>query len=137
MSLRSMTFPPYLKQKTFLMLLQTTGNVSPLNGDTKAMIQIHQVTLMCFSFSEGGMKIKWVDNTHALGIFSNQLAGIVFFVFVSFYMLRIIKHCLMTFNLILFSYTGTFYWTSTIEDPYSARGEWESKVESSQTSRYK
>ncbi|XP_056323471.1 R3H and coiled-coil domain-containing protein 1, partial [Danio aesculapii] len=26
-------------------------------------------------YSEGGMKIKWVDNTHALGIFSNQLAA--------------------------------------------------------------
>uniref|UniRef100_A0A673H0C1 R3H and coiled-coil domain-containing protein 1-like n=1 Tax=Sinocyclocheilus rhinocerous TaxID=307959 RepID=A0A673H0C1_9TELE len=25
--------------------------------------------------SEGGMKIKWVDNTHALGVFSSQLAA--------------------------------------------------------------
>lgn len=27
-------------------------------------------------YSEGGMKIKWVDNTHALGIFSSVSAGI-------------------------------------------------------------
>lgn len=27
-------------------------------------------------YSEGGMKIKWVDNTHALGIFSSASAGI-------------------------------------------------------------
>lgn len=26
-------------------------------------------------YSEGGMKVKWVDNNHALGIFSNQLAA--------------------------------------------------------------
>ncbi|XP_028261957.1 R3H and coiled-coil domain-containing protein 1 [Parambassis ranga] len=27
-------------------------------------------------YSEGGMKIKWVDNTHALGVFSNELAAV-------------------------------------------------------------
>ena len=26
-------------------------------------------------FSDGGMKIKWVDNTHALGVFSSEAAG--------------------------------------------------------------
>uniref|UniRef100_A0A8C6WUT1 R3H domain-containing protein n=1 Tax=Neogobius melanostomus TaxID=47308 RepID=A0A8C6WUT1_9GOBI len=29
-----------------------------------------------FLFSDGGMKIKWVDNTHALGIFSCQAAAL-------------------------------------------------------------
>lgn len=28
-----------------------------------------------FPVSEGGMRIKWVDNTHALGVFSNESAG--------------------------------------------------------------
>uniref|UniRef100_A0A8D3A867 R3H domain-containing protein n=1 Tax=Scophthalmus maximus TaxID=52904 RepID=A0A8D3A867_SCOMX len=27
-------------------------------------------------YSDGGMKIKWVDNTHALGVFSNESEGI-------------------------------------------------------------
>lgn len=31
---------------------------------------------MCFVLvSDGGLKIKWVDNTHALGIFSSEAAG--------------------------------------------------------------
>lgn len=25
--------------------------------------------------SDGGMKIKWVDDTHALGVFSTEAAG--------------------------------------------------------------
>lgn len=33
----------------------------------------HICSLMCFS--DGGMKIKWVDNTHALGVFSSESAG--------------------------------------------------------------
>uniref|UniRef100_A0A7N8WKD0 R3H domain and coiled-coil containing 1 n=1 Tax=Mastacembelus armatus TaxID=205130 RepID=A0A7N8WKD0_9TELE len=28
-------------------------------------------------YSDGGMKIKWVDNTHALGVFSSESAGFV------------------------------------------------------------
>lgn len=33
--------------------------------------------LKCFPVcrSDGGMKIEWVDNTHALGVFSNEMAG--------------------------------------------------------------
>ena len=34
--------------------------------------------LKCFPVccSDGGMKIEWVDDTHALGVFSSETAGI-------------------------------------------------------------
>lgn len=36
--------------------------------------------LKCFPvcLSDGGMKIKWVDNTRALGVFSSEAAGKIF-----------------------------------------------------------
>jgi len=35
------------------------------------------ITLLSFHFSESGFKIQWVDDTHALGIFSSLSAGSV------------------------------------------------------------
>ena len=35
------------------------------------------VILLSFHFSESGFKIQWVDDTHALGIFSSLSAGSV------------------------------------------------------------
>lgn len=33
------------------------------------------ILLLSFHFSESGFKIQWVDDTHALGIFSSLSAG--------------------------------------------------------------
>lgn len=34
-----------------------------------------------FLYSEGGLKIMWVDNTHAMGVFSSESAGMFFLSF--------------------------------------------------------
>lgn len=45
----------------------------------KSYTNVHdfKLVLNCFSpsFSDGGMKIKWVDDTHALGVFASESAG--------------------------------------------------------------
>lgn len=43
--------------------------------DFPAIFKTEDILDAFADYSEGGMKIKWVDNTHALGIFSNQLAA--------------------------------------------------------------
>ncbi|XP_051541698.1 R3H and coiled-coil domain-containing protein 1-like isoform X1 [Myxocyprinus asiaticus] len=43
--------------------------------DFPAMFKTDDLLDAFASCSEGGMKIKWVDNTHALGIFSSQSAA--------------------------------------------------------------
>uniref|UniRef100_A0A8C2I018 R3H domain and coiled-coil containing 1 n=1 Tax=Cyprinus carpio TaxID=7962 RepID=A0A8C2I018_CYPCA len=43
--------------------------------DFPAMFKTDDLLDAFADYSEGGMKIKWVDNTHALGVFSSQLAA--------------------------------------------------------------
>ncbi|XP_051541702.1 R3H and coiled-coil domain-containing protein 1-like isoform X2 [Myxocyprinus asiaticus] len=45
--------------------------------DFPAMFKTDDLLDAFASCSEGGMKIKWVDNTHALGIFSSQSAEFI------------------------------------------------------------
>ncbi|XP_012772901.1 R3H and coiled-coil domain-containing protein 1 [Maylandia zebra] len=60
-------------------------NVSIDSDDFRHVIEIYDFPVMfktddlldAFSeYSDGGMKIKWVDNTHALGIFSSESAAL-------------------------------------------------------------
>ncbi|XP_073685369.1 uncharacterized protein r3hcc1 [Garra rufa] len=44
--------------------------------DFPAMFKTDDLLDAFADYSEGGMKIKWVDNTHALGVFSSQSAAI-------------------------------------------------------------
>ncbi|XP_050976822.1 R3H and coiled-coil domain-containing protein 1 [Labeo rohita] len=43
--------------------------------DFPAMFKTDDLLDAFADYSEGGMKIKWVDNTHALGVFSSQSAA--------------------------------------------------------------
>ncbi|XP_058645251.1 R3H and coiled-coil domain-containing protein 1 [Onychostoma macrolepis] len=43
--------------------------------DFPAMFKTDDLLDAFADYSEGGMKIKWVDNTHALGVFSSQAAA--------------------------------------------------------------
>uniref|UniRef100_A0A8C1Z4F9 R3H domain-containing protein n=1 Tax=Cyprinus carpio TaxID=7962 RepID=A0A8C1Z4F9_CYPCA len=45
--------------------------------DFPAMFKTDDLLDAFADYSEGGMKIKWVDNTHALGVFSSRSTGIV------------------------------------------------------------
>uniref|UniRef100_A0AAZ1X7S9 Uncharacterized protein n=1 Tax=Oreochromis aureus TaxID=47969 RepID=A0AAZ1X7S9_OREAU len=55
----------YVQDSTFLMLFRVH------------VIEIYDCPFVMFIdlTIDGGMKIKWVDNTHALGIFSSESAG--------------------------------------------------------------
>ncbi len=53
-------------------------------------------TFLCYFFRQQGCDIHWVDDTHALAVFSNHRTGWSFFVAKS----RLLK---ITFSLLLFS----------------------------------
>ncbi|KAG7476314.1 hypothetical protein MATL_G00081530 [Megalops atlanticus] len=44
--------------------------------DFPALLKTEDLLDAFTDFSEGGLKIKWVDNTHALGVFSSQAAAV-------------------------------------------------------------
>ncbi|XP_029631622.1 R3H and coiled-coil domain-containing protein 1-like isoform X2 [Salmo trutta] len=46
--------------------------------DFPAMFKTDDLLDAFADYSDGGMKIKWMDNTRTLGVFSSQSAGMVF-----------------------------------------------------------